>query len=149
MKRLVVLAVVVLNMIFFSPVNVSSTRANTGSPARMVKLGSLEMNAGAELNLDFTIVNKTGYDIAALYIGPSSNKEWTDDMEVLHGRTFSHGSALDITFSPKARAQRWDIMVEWSEDYENEEWLDLKLTEISKVTLTYNRKTNETYATVE
>ena len=149
MKRLVVLAVVVLNMIFFSSANLTSTRANTGSPKRMVKLGSLPINAGTELNLDFTIVNKTGYDIEALYIGPSSNKDWTDDMEVLHGKTFTNGSALDITFSPKARAERWDIMVEWEDEYENTEWLNLKLTEITKVTLTYNRKTNETFATVE
>src|SRR5437870_5150687 len=134
MKRLVVLAVVILNMIFFSSANVTSTKANTGSPDRMVKLGSLAINAGAELNLDFELVNKTGYDIKSLYIGPSANKEWTDDMEVLHGRTFPNGSTLDITFNPKARAEKWDIMVEWVGDYENDQWLNLKLTEISKVT---------------
>src|SRR5436309_9662187 len=138
MKRLISLAVVVVTMIDCTSVNLISTRANTGSRARMVKLGSIATNAGAELNLDFALVNKTGYDIAALYIGPSSNKEWTEDMEVLHGRVFADESALDITFSPKARAERWDIMVEWKDEYENTQWLNLKLTEINKVTLTYN-----------
>jgi hypothetical protein len=149
MKRLVVLAVVILNMIFFPSAIVTSTRANTGSPVRMVKLGSIAINPGAELNLDFTLVNKTGYDISALYIGPSSNKDWTDDMEILHGKNFPDGATLEITFHPKAKAEKWDIMVEWADDYENDEWLGLKLTEINKVTLTYNRKANETRAIVE
>src|SRR5256885_8657992 len=149
MKRLVVLAVVILNMIFFSSANVTSTRASTGSSNRMVRLSSLAISPGAELNLDFELVNKTGYDIKALYIGPSANKDWTEDMEVLHGRTFANGSSLDITFNPKARAERWDIMVEWVGEYDNDQWLNLKLTEISKVTLTYNRKTDETHASIE
>lgn len=147
MKRLIALAVVLLNLIAFSAPNVSSTKANTAAAQPMAKPGTVALTADSEL--DFTIVNKTGYNISALYIGPSSNKEWTEDMEVLHGRTFPHGGALDITFSPKARATRWDIMVEWEDDYENTQWLNLKLTEISKVTLTYNRKTGETFANVE
>ncbi|HWP53905.1 MAG TPA: hypothetical protein VN476_07190, partial [Pyrinomonadaceae bacterium] len=36
--------------------------------------------------LDFTIVNKTGYDIKALYIGASGTGDWTKDDEVLKGR---------------------------------------------------------------
>jgi len=30
--------------------------------------------------LDFTLVNQTGYGIKLLYIGPSNSPDWTDDM---------------------------------------------------------------------
>ena len=100
-------------------------------------------------NLDFKLVNSTGYAIKELYIGPSSNKNWTDDMEVLHGGTFANGGSLKITFNPKATAEKWDIMVAWDDGSPNDEWYGLKLTEIDKVTLTYDRSKNETYASYE
>jgi hypothetical protein len=149
MKRMFALALVILNLFVLSSAQLTSANTNAKMPAHMVKLSPLDMNMAAELNLDFTLVNNTGYHIKALYIGPSASKEWTEDMEILHGSTFGNGKALDITFSPRARAQRWDIMVEWADDYENTQWNNLKLTEISKVTLTYNRETDETHANIE
>lgn len=97
--------------------------------------------------LDFTLVNETGYSIKRVYIGPSNNPEWTDDMEVLRGRTFKSGAALDITFSPKARSAKWDLRVEWAAPYEKDapvNWYGLDLTEIEKLTLLYNADTGKT-----
>lgn len=105
--------------------------------------------AAENSDLDFTIVNKTGYDIKGLYIGPSGTGDWTKDDEVLHGKTFKNGASLDIEFHPRATAEKWDIMVEWAGDYDNEEWLELKLTEIQKVTLVYDRKKDVTSAIIE
>ena len=99
--------------------------------------------------LDFTIVNKTGYDIKALYIGASGTGDWTKDDEVLKGRAFKNGASYDIKFSPKAKAEKWDIMVDWADGSGKEEWLNLKLTEIEKVTLIYDKEKDVTKAIIE
>lgn len=97
--------------------------------------------------LDFSLVNETGYAIKKVYIGPSNNPEWTEDMEVLRGRTFKSGGALDITFNPKARSAKWDLRVEWAAPYEKDapvNWYGLDLTQIEKLTLLYNAETGKT-----
>ena len=99
--------------------------------------------------LDFTIVNKTGYDIKALYIGASGTGDWTKDDEVLKGRAFKNGASYDIKFSPRTKAQKWDIMVTWADGDGSEEWLNLKLTEIEKVTLIYDKAKDQTKAIIE
>jgi hypothetical protein len=100
-------------------------------------------------DLDFTIVNKTGYDIKALYIGASGTGDWTKDDEVLKGRGFKNGDSYDIRFHPRAKAEKWDIMVSWADGSGNEEWLNLKLTEIEKVTLVYDKEKDKTTAIIE
>ncbi len=99
--------------------------------------------------LDFTIVNKTGYDIKALYIGATGTGDWTKDDEVLKGRAFKNGTSYDIKFSPRAKAEKWDIMVDWADGSGKEEWLNLKLTEIEKVTLIYDKEKDATKAIIE
>ena len=100
-------------------------------------------------SLDFTLVNRTGYSIKAVYIGASGTGDWTRDDEVLKGRTFRNGASLDITFHPRATAEEWDIMVQWSDGSGSEEWLNLDLTEISKVTLVYDGEKDVTSAILE
>jgi hypothetical protein len=94
--------------------------------------------------LDFTLVNETGYSIKKVFIGPSNNPEWTDDMEVLNGRAFKSGAALDIVFNPKSRSAKWDIRVEWSDGDTPVNWYGLDLTTIEKLTLLYNADTGKT-----
>lgn len=99
--------------------------------------------------LDFTIVNKTGYDIKALYIGATGTGDWTKDDEVLKGKAFKNNQSYDIKFSPRAKAAKWDIMVTWADGDGSEEWLNLKLTEIEKVTLVYDKEKDVTRAIIE
>jgi hypothetical protein len=99
--------------------------------------------------LDFIIVNKTGYDIKALYIGATGTGDWTKDDEVLKGKPFANGKSYDIKFSPRAKAAKWDIMVTWADGSGSEEWLNLKLTEIEKVTLIYDKEKDQTKAIIE
>lgn len=111
---------------------------------------SLASTAHASVNtaqndaLDFTLVNGTGYNIKKVYIGPNNNPNWTDDMEVLHGRVFKNGTALDISFSPKAKAAKWDLRVEWSDGDAPVDWYGLELTTIEKLTLLYDANTGKT-----
>ena len=100
-------------------------------------------------DLDFTLVNKTGYAIKKVYIGTASSKDWADDDEVLKGRKFPDGASFDIKFHPKATAKKWDIMVEWADGSANDEWLNLNLTKIEKITLKYNKAKDETTAEIQ
>ncbi len=99
--------------------------------------------------LDFTLVNKTGYDIKQVLVGPSATKEWADDMEILKGRPFKDGATMDVKFHPKATAENWDIKVEWADGSPSEEWLKLNLTKIEKVTLKYDKAADKTTAVIE
>jgi hypothetical protein len=94
--------------------------------------------------LDFTLVNGTGYGIKKIYIGPSNNPDWTEDMEVLHGRAFKNGTALDIVFNPKAKSAKWDLRVEWSDGDKPVDWYGLDLTTIEKLTLLYDADSGKT-----
>ena len=125
-----------------SSLSVSAAPAPAASPAPMHF--SAENDA-----LDFDLVNKTGYVIKEVSISPAKAKAWHDDDELLHGREFGDGDVLKISFNPKAAAAHWDLQVIFAGDDDTEEFDDLKLTDISKVTLHYNKSTKETHADIE
>ncbi len=142
-------------------VNVKTTTANTNAtananankpastPAPASNTNTEKAETGSNPELDFDIVNGTGYDIKKVYVGPSDNKDWTEDMEVLKGRNFGDKDKLSIKFSPKMKAENWDIRVEWADDSPAEEWYKLNLTTIEKVTLKYDKAADKTTAIVE
>lgn len=94
-------------------------------------------DVSAQGRQDFTLVNRTGVEIYALYVTPHSANDWGDD--ILGADTLLSGEELDIFFSPKERAKNWDIRIE-DEDGNFIEWDKLNLLEISKVTLYYKNK---------
>ncbi len=93
------------------------------------------MEVSAQAAQDFTLVNKTGVEIYALYVTPHNADAWGED--ILGADTLLAGETLDISFSRKERAKWWDLRVE-DEDGAFIEWESLNLLEISKVTLFYN-----------
>ena len=104
-------------------------------------------NSAVAGGLDFSLDNETGYDIKAVYIDPNSSNVWTDD--VMGSDILANGTAVNITFAEGQDACKWDLKVEWTEDYAPTVWTKLNLCDISKVTLKYNRDTNETTALTE
>ncbi len=100
--------------------------------------------AAAQSAQDFTVVNKTGVEIYALYVTPHNAEEWGED--ILGRDTLATGETLDITFSRREKAKNWDLRIE-DEDGEFIEWENLNLLEISKVTLFYQN--GKATATVE
>jgi hypothetical protein len=84
---------------------------------------------------DFTLVNKTGVEIHKLFTSPHSADDWEED--VLGEDTLANGESLDVSFSPKEKAAKWDLRVEDS-DGNSLTWESLNLLEISKLTLHYN-----------
>ena len=99
--------------------------------------------------LDFTIVNKSGYAIKALYIGATGTGDWAKEDEILKGRSFPDGKEYFIEFKPKVKAEKWDIMVTWADGDGSEEWLNLNLTKIDKITLHYDKAKDKTWAVIE
>jgi hypothetical protein len=97
-------------------------------------------------DLDFTLANKTGYGIKAIYIAPSASTEWGDN---IISKPLENGEQLAITFSAKAKAEHWDIRIVWVDPDDDVIWKKCKLTEISKITLHYNRDKGETTADTE
>lgn len=132
------------------PANAANTSAATpaSSPASSNSNADKSSTSSNE-ELDFTLVNKTGYAIKGVSVGPTGEKEWTAEDEVLKGRTFPDGASLDIKFHPKETAANWDIKVDWADGSPGVEWLKLNLTKIEKVTLKYDKATDKTTAEIE
>jgi hypothetical protein len=92
---------------------------------------------------DFTLVNRTGVEIYAVYVSPNNEDDWGED--VLGRDTLANGESVEIEFSPKEKAKFWDIRVE-DKDGGYIEWDRFNLLEISKITLFY--KNGKATATV-
>ena len=88
----------------------------------------------AQAAQDFTVVNKTGAEIHALYVTPHNAKVWGED--ILGVATLPVNDSVEITFSRKEKAKLWDLRVE-DADGAFIEWENFNLLEITTVTLYY------------
>ena len=129
----------------------ANSAASTPAPATPASsnANTEKSDNASNADLDFTLVNKTGYDIKEVLVGPSATKDWSPDMEILKGRAFKDGATMEVKFHPKATAENWDIKVEWADGSPSEEWLKLNLTKIEKVTLKYDKAADKTTAIIE
>lgn len=98
-------------------------------------------------NQDFTLVNKTGYEIGEVYVAPSKSDEWEED--VLGQDVLVDGDRVDITFSRKTKSCFWDMKVVYTIDNTTAEWDRFNLCEVSKIKIFYNAETDSTSATYE
>ena len=100
--------------------------------------GVTTAEVSAQAAQDFTVVNKTGIEIYALYVTPHNAKDWGED--ILGADTLPANNELDIVFGRTEKATMWDLRVEDSEG-NFIEWDNFNLRKISKITLFYkNRK---------
>jgi hypothetical protein len=99
--------------------------------AAVVLAGAVRL-AAQNAELDFKLVNKTGVNIASVYIGPHDADEWGDD--VMEGDILRDGEEVDLTFHPKAKAAMWDLRIE-DKAGEHVEWENLDLTKINVLTI--------------
>jgi hypothetical protein len=111
----------------------------------LILLVALVAAAQAGPNLDFTLVNKTGYPIKEVYIGPTSSDDWGDN---ILKESLKDGESLDVTFSPKAKAAKWDLKVVY-EDGDKAQWLGYKLEDISKISLFWDADNQKSTAKTE
>ena len=111
----------------------------------VITLGVVAYAAHAENPaLDFTLVNKTGYTIDALFISPTASDEWGED--VLGQDTLDNGQRCKITFHHKETAQFWDMRVNWSDGSEPDVWHKVDLTKYHTITIFYDKEKDKTWA---
>lgn len=93
-----------------------------------------------------TIVNRTGYTIAEVYVAPTASDEWEED--VLTDDVLPNGSRTNIDMSESEDTCRWDVRVVY-DDGEDAYWRKLDFCEMSRITLHYNQKSGDTWATFD
>jgi hypothetical protein len=91
----------------------------------------VEVSAQAD---DLTVVNKTGFDIHALYMTLANAKEWGAD--ILGVDTLARNNQVTIVFTKKEKLKLWDLRVEDATGAFIE-WTGLNLRDVSSVTLYY------------
>lgn len=119
------------------PANTAANTTNTNTAANTAAntaSNTAAAPAASGANQDFTVVNKTGVIIDKLFVSPSEKDDWQED--ILGKDVLADGESLEIKFHPKEKIEKWDLKIEDSKG-NSIEWTDLKLTEISKVTLHY------------
>ena len=95
---------------------------------------------------DFSIVNRTGYQIDKIFVAPSKSDDWEED--VMGDDVIEDGATQPITFDGSTSTCKYDLKAVYH-DGDTAEWGGLNLCEVSKVTLHYNAKTNTTSATFD
>ncbi len=100
-------------------------------------------SAMAQGSQDFNLTNKTGYDIHEVYVSPSNEESWEED--VLDQDILSNGQSVIIRFPHSPGTCVWDLLVVY-DDGEQAEWEDFDLCKTSKINIHYNRKSGETWA---
>jgi hypothetical protein len=114
-----------------------------GSILLLTILLGLVMPARAESDLDFTLVNKTGYDIKEVYVGPTTSEEWGPN---LLNEVLKDGMGLELKFHEKATSPKWDIKVVYT-DGETAWWKGYGLAEIQKINLFWSKADGSTATT--
>lgn len=110
-------------------------------------LGLISTAKAAEpVNLDFDLINKTGWDIKEVYVSPSKSDDWEEN---ILKSPLKDGETLEVTFSPKLSAKKWDLKIVWVDGGDSVFWRDNDLSEISKLSLYYDAKKDVTTAKAE
>src|SRR5437899_1566994 len=81
---------------------------------------------------DFVLVNATGVEINNLYVSPSNEDKWGDD--ILGEDTLADGANVTIKFAHDEKECGWDFMVKDKED-NGVQWTDIDLCKYSEITL--------------
>ena len=103
----------------------------------LVAVAAVSATAAQRRNLDFTLVNKTGVDIMEVYLSPTSDNEWGED--VMGKDILESGQKVDITFSSAETECNWDLKVV-DEDDDDIIWTKLNLCTANEITLMYEGK---------
>ena len=92
---------------------------------------------------DFTLVNRTGYEIREVYISPARANNWGRDR--MGDGTLENGKSKRFEFRERAACKQ-DIKVVFEDDKSEVTWENVDLCELDKITIRYNRSTREVSA---
>ena len=138
MKYLFFTATLCMALVLMSACSGTTTNTNTNTartstpPSTPATAAASPATSGAAQ--DFSLVNKTGVEIHAVYISPHDADDWEED--ILGRDTLPNGESVDIKFNRNETAENWDLRIEDSKGNAIE-WENLNLLKISKATLFY------------
>jgi hypothetical protein len=113
--------------------------------AGLLALG-LPAAAQAQGRQDFSLANRTGYQINEIYVGPSSSPNWGRDL--LGRNVLPNGRNFDVRFPSTSQECQWDIKVVY-EDGDESQFMRVNLCRVSTVSLFWDRQRNATRFVVE
>lgn len=97
--------------------------------------------AQAQGRQDFTMINRSGYQIDRIYIGPSSSPNWGNDL--LGRNVLRNGQTFNVTFPNRSPECLWDIKLVYN-DGDQSELRQANLCRISRITLFWDNQRNNT-----
>ena len=110
---------------------------------------ALLSNSASAGDADFTLTNRTGYDIDSVYVVPSKNRDWGVDR--LGKDILANGRSRFLAFNKSGNNCIYDMSVGWVgfSEAADSVWENINLCEINTITLRYNAQTKVTTMTVE
>ncbi|MGD0640992.1 MAG: hypothetical protein ABSC22_09625 [Roseiarcus sp.] len=100
-----------------------------------------------EAKQDFTLVNKTGYEIKEVYVSPSKSTDWEED--ILGEGVLDDRGSRDVHFHRSTKTCHWDLKVVYTVDSSNAVWNDIDLCTVEKITIHYDKAADTTSATFD
>jgi hypothetical protein len=100
-----------------------------------------------EAKQDFSLVNKTGYEIKEVYVSPSKSSDWEED--ILGEGVLDDKSSRDVHFHRATTTCHWDLKVVYTEDSSSAVWTDIDLCTVEKITIRYDKNADKTSATFD
>ena len=97
-------------------------------------------------DVDFTLVNKTGYNIREVYVSSANKNDWGNDR--MGDGTLDNNKSRAFKFSDKAHCHQ-DIKVVFDEGDVEVTWDNIDLCSLNKISLKYDKKTKMVSATGE
>lgn len=101
----------------------------------------------ADAKQDFTLINKTGYELNSVFVSPSNSEDWDED--VLGKDVLEDGGTADIEFHRSENTCKWDLKVVYTVDSSSAVWHEIDLCSVSKITIRYNKNTDKTTASYQ
>jgi hypothetical protein len=94
--------------------------------------------AASASDADFTLVNKTGYQVDSVYVGPSKSESWGKD--ILGRSALADGESVDIAFPHSGSECIFDIKVVYH-DEDKKEWSGVDLCKYEKISIFWDGNT--------
>ena len=96
---------------------------------------------------DFTLRNKTGYQIDEVYVSRHSSSNWGRDR--MGSDALANGETIDVNFPHGNGACKFDIKVKYHDDSSTAEWGDVDLCQYNTISLFWDAKRQVTRAVGE
>ena len=96
---------------------------------------------------DFTLINDTGYPLRAVYVSPSDQESWQED--ILGDEVLEDEGEIELQFERSESECLWDMKVVYDDDGSASVWQELDLCAYSVITIRYDRATDRSTAVVQ